>query len=260
MHTPATAEQLTPDIFNVFQRWIDQRPGLDPANYDRSGYRSDSRKIQQDGTRARAALRLATAYPFSAAALLDSCRSDFSGRLSLVFESGKGASINYCTGQYWPTEYRIAAAVVLERYAEEVRPKQTPGGRIPASIHELKEMNRAAGGHFFDRAAMKSFRSRILPRVYTGPGGVYFVSSEQHEGGPRQFTVRRFDPQTASVDSFGEFGKWSEAGAKSAAREAAAMPEPPCHVCGGTGRGKYNADENCWHCNGTSKEPQTQAA
>ena len=253
MHTPATAEQLTPDIFNVFKKWIDQRPGLDPANYDRSDYRSDSRKIQQDGARARASLRLATAYPFEAAALLEACRSAFSGRLSLVFEPGEGASIDYCTGQYWPTEYRAAAAVILERYAEDMRPKQTPGGRIPTSIHDLKEMSQAAGSHFFDRGTMRSFRSRILPHVYTGPGGVYFVSSEQHEGDPRRFTVRKFDPTTAKINTFGEFGKWSEAGAKSLAREAAAAQTPICHQCGGE-RMKYG--NTCWACNGTGQEPQ----
>ena len=262
MTSAATPEMLSAEIFGAFARFINQRPGLDPRNYfsdwrDRDGqraYRSEARSIQADGKRARAALQLAQAYPFDGAALLDACRA-YSGRLSIVTREN-GLGLDYCTGQYWPTEYRRAAYVVLERYCEDIRPK-TITGQIPRSIAELKEANRAAGGHFFDRDSMRFFNSRILPCIYTGPGGVYFVTSEQHDHESRTFTVRTFSPKTADVNTFGEFNEMSRGEALSAARAAAAVPVPLCHNCGGSGS---HYDQECWHCHGTKTEPQPVAA
>ncbi len=261
-HDAVTAELLTPAIFEAFRQFINQRPSLDPCNYfsdyrDKEGrraYRQESRRIQADGRRARAALALASAYPFDGAALLDACRA-YSGRLSIVTREN-GLGLDYCTGQYWPTEYRTAAAVVLERYAETIRPK-TISGQIPRSIAELKEANRAAGGHFFDRDTMRFFNSKILPNLYTGPGGVFFVTSEAQTEATRAYSVRTFNPKTANVNSFGEFNKWTRAAALKIARECAAAAVPICHNCGGSGS-RY--DQECWHCHGTKTEPQPATA
>jgi hypothetical protein len=191
----ATAEQLTTDVFTVFEKWINQRAGLDPRNYfsdwrDRDGrraYQQEARSIQADGKRARAALELARMYPFDAQALLDATHA-YGGRLQLVSKGSPTCTlaIDYCEGQYWPTEYRKAAAAVLEQYAEAIRPKITPNGRIPSTIEDLKAMNKASGGRFFDRGSMRCFRSRIVPNIYSGPGGVFFVTSEaDSDGGAR---------------------------------------------------------------------------
>ena len=91
-----------------------------------------------------------------------------------------------------------------------------------AAATELKEANWAAGFHFFDRDSMRFFRSRVIPTVYAGPGGVFFVTSEQFdEKSTRNFTVRKFDPKTGGVDTLGEFNKSSRADALRAARNAA---------------------------------------
>jgi hypothetical protein len=231
MRTTATAAQLTPEVFEIFRRFINQRPGLEPRNYlsdwrDKEGRRafnSENRSIQQDGRRARAALSLALAYPFTpenAQALIDATGA-FSGRLQIIFELGKGFSLDYTTGQYWPTEYRKAAAVVLERYVEAIRPK-TISGRIPASISELKDLASAAGSHFFDRGSMKFFRSRIVPIIYAGLGGVYFVTSEQFDDhSTRRYTVRRYDPATADIRMVGEFNESTREAAMTLARTSA---------------------------------------
>ena len=221
----ATATQLTPEIFGIFRQFIGQRSGIDYRNYystwqdtaGRRAYRQDARRIAQDGKRARRALALAEAYPFNPEALIDATRSAFSQRLQIVDTGGK-LDLDYCTGQYFPTEYRAAAAVVLEWYCEAIRPK-TISGRIPETITELKEANRAAGGHFFDRDTMRFFRSRVVPIVYAGPGGVYFVTSEQFDdNSARKFTVRKFDPATGDVDSVGGYCKFDRAEALSMAR------------------------------------------
>lgn len=67
------------------------------------------------------------------------------------------------------------------------------------TIEDIRKANASAGQHFFERATMRFFRSRILPAVYQGKGGIYFLTSEQFvpsSGIPdaRKFTVRRFGP------------------------------------------------------------------
>ena len=101
-------------ILEALRRWINQRPGLEFGNYGEiSSYRSELRSITRDR---RDALEL-----LSAVALRDSITAEqliaafpraFSGRLTITEKNGM-AQLDYCTGQYWPTEYRKAAAAVL---------------------------------------------------------------------------------------------------------------------------------------------------
>jgi hypothetical protein len=251
MTTTATPATLTTAIFETFRKFINQRPGLDPRNYisgpgDRNGrqaYQQEARSIQKDGQRARAALKIAQAYPFNPEALIEATRA-FSGRLKIE-EDG---SLDYCTGQYWPTEYRQAAATVLETYVEAIRPK-TITGMIPRDMYELKNMNREAGFHFFDRDSMKFFRSRAIPTLYTGPGGVYFVTSEEGPSNHRRFTVRRYNPATADIDTMGEFNEIaSQDDARARAKDYAKRATPPCSACLGSKQDKYNPEKPCWRC------------
>ena len=57
---------------------------------------------------------------------------------------------------------------------------------------------------------MRFFRSRVAELAYQGPGGTYFVSSERFVASNgytpgRAYSVRRFDPDTGSVDTVGAF-------------------------------------------------------
>ena len=95
-------------ILSALRAWIEQRPGLDPRNYDYSGYRSDSRLITQQKADA---LELLLAVERRDSLDLETLRGAFrafSGRLTW-----DGSKLDYCTGQYWPTEYRAAACAVL---------------------------------------------------------------------------------------------------------------------------------------------------
>lgn len=95
-------------ILEALRAWIMQRPGLDPRNYDRAGYRSDSRAITQQKADALELLRaVETRKALTVETLREAFRA-FSGRLSW-----DGKRLDYCTGQYWPTEYRAAACAVL---------------------------------------------------------------------------------------------------------------------------------------------------
>jgi hypothetical protein len=126
-------KQAILDALDAFTR---QRAGLDYRNYcsgygdvnGRKAYFAEQRSITRDLHDYRA-LRKAVGYADSITAdmLLDASRSAFSGRLVLneslldtrpsLTTVGTAAvlavKIDYCTGQYFPTEYRKAACAVL---------------------------------------------------------------------------------------------------------------------------------------------------
>jgi hypothetical protein len=91
------------------------------------------------------------------------------------------------------------------------------------TINAIKDAVRATGSHWFDPSTMRFFGTKVLPTVYQGPGGVYFVTSEQPPHGPRAFTVRSFNPETADIGTVGEVcsintkGKASDMAKKAAA-------------------------------------------
>lgn len=88
-------------------------------------------------------------------------------------------------------------------------------------ITDIKAANAAAGFFFFSKDTMRFFSSKVESKVYEGPGGVYFVTSEQMgEEGPRKYRVRRFEPETGRiVPPPGE--RFMEYATKESARECA---------------------------------------
>ena len=95
----------------LLDAFIRQRPGLEFGNYgDVSAYRSEMRSITRDMHHAKALLRYVE--------LSDTITGDMilkaaqSGRLSIVADGDK-LRVDYCTGQYWPTEYRAAVCRLL---------------------------------------------------------------------------------------------------------------------------------------------------
>jgi hypothetical protein len=109
-------------ICDALARWVKQRPGLEFGNYgDIAAYRSEQRSIARDKREAEtllAAVRWRDGI--TADMLKKAAESAFSGRLSIKCVTvwpGKDATprynIDYCTGQYWPTEYRRAVCAVL---------------------------------------------------------------------------------------------------------------------------------------------------
>ena len=114
-------------ILEALRQWVNQRPGLDFANYgDWKIYRSELRSITRDRVDALQLMQAVTwRDSITAEDLIKSFRA-FSGRLSISETRSENAYesyatkfgpvfLGYCTGQYWPTEYRKAAAAVLAR-------------------------------------------------------------------------------------------------------------------------------------------------
>lgn len=110
MHNP------TPAILSTLRAFVCSRPGLDPRNYisswndtnGRRAYFADARQIARDRRDALALLasmeRMAAYDP----SILADLQAAASNRLTW-----NGESWDYCTGQYFPVEYRRAACRVL---------------------------------------------------------------------------------------------------------------------------------------------------
>jgi hypothetical protein len=137
-------------IIAALRTFINQRPGLEFGNYgDVRAYRSEMRGITKDLHHARELVRAVELSSITADDLLKASTGAFSGRLTIKCERipaappkfarvdwtcGCGlnpkhptaihiddclhkprdvATVDYCTGQYFPTEYRRAVCAVL---------------------------------------------------------------------------------------------------------------------------------------------------
>lgn len=109
------------DIIAALRRHIAQRSGMEFRNYwtsdhwnarseARRAFMRDYRPMLKDGALAREMLReIELRDSITADDLLAGFR-EFSGRLTYDADRKR---CDYCTGQYFPTEYRRAAVVVL---------------------------------------------------------------------------------------------------------------------------------------------------
>lgn len=97
------------------------------------------------------------------------------------------------------------------------------------TIDDIIRRSKETGYHFFDKDAMKFFRCKVDPEVYEGPGGIFFVTSEQFEGTdghkePRKWTPRKFIWESGRMAHFmgePEFNTCTKAQAHKIARESA---------------------------------------
>jgi hypothetical protein len=101
-------------IIDALYTFAHKRPQLEFNNYgDVSAYRSESRAITKDLHHARHLLRaLELSQSITAEDIIRASEHAFSGRLSINVTDDGLVSIDYCTGQYFPTEYRKAVAAI----------------------------------------------------------------------------------------------------------------------------------------------------
>ena len=95
----------------ALRTFVNQRPGLDFGNYgDASAYRAEMRTITKSRADALSMINyIAWHDSISIDDIIEASRRAFSGRLTI----NSDFTIDYCTGQYWPTEYRHTVACVL---------------------------------------------------------------------------------------------------------------------------------------------------
>jgi len=98
------------NTLNLMSKFVAQRPGLSFADYgDSKYYNQDYRKIlQAKHDFERMSRHIVMTTSIIDADLVKASQSAFSGRLTI-----SGDTIEYCAGQYFPTEYRAAACAVL---------------------------------------------------------------------------------------------------------------------------------------------------
>jgi hypothetical protein len=163
-----TAGQVTAtksEICALLRAFINQRPGLDFANYGcATSYRSELRGI----TRQRAdALQLLRAVELrdsiEVGELIAAFPRAFAGRLELKETNGK-THLFYCAGQYFPTEYRAAVCAVLARCLWVwVRTDCMPEGVKDGDSEIYGPKKLSAGGYlrdFFKREFGRGIQSR----------------------------------------------------------------------------------------------------
>lgn len=100
-------------ILIALENFVSQRPGLEPGNYsDWRSYRSEAAGVTRDRHHFDRLCRYVAMHESITADMLRVAFCAFSGRLTLTETDGK-TRLDYCTGQYFPTEYRKAACAVL---------------------------------------------------------------------------------------------------------------------------------------------------
>lgn len=133
-------------IFSALYAWINQRPGLEPGNYDRASFASEMRQIGRDLREARTLIRAAELSSVSLDKMRDAFKRAFSGRLE--WSDGE---LGYCVGQHWPTEYRKAAAAVAARMLWDHRAQDyAPGEGMKMRAAFRREFGRGIASRWFN--------------------------------------------------------------------------------------------------------------
>ena len=93
-------------------------------------------------------------------------------------------------------------------------------------ISDIKKASRATTFDFFNNDSRKYFDTIVLPEIYQGHGGIFFITSEQVyllDGTPssRGFTVRQFNETDSSIQSIGLFNELTESQAIARAKQLA---------------------------------------
>ena len=164
-------------ILQALRVWINQRPGLEFGNYgELSSYRAELRQIAKDR---RDALELLSAVALrdsiTVKDLIEAFPRAYSGRLS-INEDKERVRFEYCTGQYWPTEYRKAACAVLaavlwdRKRADMPEPcgkvKRTSGVGAFAHESEHDSIEGLSPGDWLRRSFRREFGRSIAQRWF----------------------------------------------------------------------------------------------
>lgn len=142
-------------IIGALYTFIGQRPGLEYGNYGEPvSYQAEVRAIGRDLTQARQLLRyVELRASITADDIIEASKRAYSGRLTIVERDDGAVAIDYCTGQYFPTEYRKAACAVLSQairdwYRANISDTANPGDYLRASFK--REFGRGMASRWFN--------------------------------------------------------------------------------------------------------------
>lgn len=131
MDTMAKGGEMTAvEILAALRAFVEQRPGFDPANYYGApgAYRADARRAQQQRRDALVMIgALETCAEYDGADIGDRLRDVLTRGSRLTLKDGR---LDYCVGQYWPTEYRagVCRAVSAVLWARQADSMTDPTG------------------------------------------------------------------------------------------------------------------------------------
>ena len=142
-------------IIAALYTFIGQRPGLEYGNYGEPvSYRAEVRAIGKDLTQARQLLRyVELRASITADDIIEASKRAYSGRLTITARDDGAIAVDYCTGQYFPTEYRKAACAVLSQaivawYRTYISDTAKPGDYLRASFK--REFGRGMASRWFN--------------------------------------------------------------------------------------------------------------
>src|SRR5574340_871993 len=123
-------DQRKENLIAALRAFARQRPGIEPGNYGSwRDYRAESRSVTRDLHHAETLLEtIAWRDSIGADQIMEAARHSGSGRLTIAETAPAEFRLSYCTGQYFPTEYRRAvcsiAAAALRGFWRENRPAE----------------------------------------------------------------------------------------------------------------------------------------
>jgi hypothetical protein len=161
-------------IVGALDAFVRQRSGMDPNNYsDGPMYRAEQRSITRDLHDYRVLARTVELRDSITADNLAKAFKAFSGRLTLPEGWDKPGftteiELDYCTGQYFPTEYRKAACAVLASALwEHSRAEMPQGERDPVTSAEIMPGNWQSPGDWLRASFRKEFGRGIASRWFS---------------------------------------------------------------------------------------------
>jgi hypothetical protein len=158
-------------IVELLYTFIRQRPGFDPGNYsDWKSYQSEMRSVTRDRHDAERLLRQVELMESSIpeGALREAFRA-FSGRLSLTDLPNGDMRLDYCTGQYFPTEYRKAVCAVLAQALWDAKRESMPKGELRHNSETGETLERYDGlraGDWLRSSFRREFGARMANRWF----------------------------------------------------------------------------------------------
>lgn len=171
---------LRENILNALSAFANQRPGIDPMNYGSwSAYCSESRSVTRDLHDFRTLLAAVRWRSGIDAERLQAAFRAYSGRLtckvddrvteSLPRGSGTRVTLDYCTGQYFATEYRKAACAVLasalwDYTRDECMPTPVTDPDLPP--WENARYDGLSAGDWLRRYFRREFGARLARRYF----------------------------------------------------------------------------------------------
>lgn len=138
-----TKQQLISELY----AFAAQRPGLEPGNYASwRDYRIEARGITAALTEARKMIRLVELRP---SITVEHLADAFRGSRLTGSADGNGAPVlNYCTGQYYPVEFRPAVSRVCAHALWLWAADGAPDGSSVRAICRREFGNRIAKKYF----------------------------------------------------------------------------------------------------------------